>query len=180
VHSLPSVTVTRWLLLKENLSDKYYSFDSSLLPDGAYTIKVVASDAPSHSPGQGLTAERESARFEMDTTPPRIENLRSAIEDNQLHVTFQAMDSFSRIQKAEYSVDAGDWQLVEPVGQISDSKTETYDFRADLPAEIDTYAKGNHLENMKTTSAEHVVVVRVYDRHENMASAKTVIAGKKE
>ena len=46
---------TRWLLLKDNLTDKFYSFDASLLPDGGYTVKVVASDAPSHSPGQALT-----------------------------------------------------------------------------------------------------------------------------
>ncbi|HZZ14877.1 MAG TPA: hypothetical protein VFE08_02830, partial [Candidatus Sulfotelmatobacter sp.] len=45
---------TRWLLLKDNLTDKAYSFDASLLPDGGYTVKVVASDAPSHSPGEAL------------------------------------------------------------------------------------------------------------------------------
>ena len=66
---------TRWLLLKDNLTDKAYSFDASLLPDGGYTVKVVASDAPSHSPGEALTVEKESRRFEVDTTPPRIENL---------------------------------------------------------------------------------------------------------
>ena len=31
---------TRWLLLKDNLTDKFYSFDASLLPDGGYTIEV--------------------------------------------------------------------------------------------------------------------------------------------
>ena len=51
---------TRWLLLKDNLTDKFYSFDASLLPDGGYTVKVVASDAPSHSPGQALTAEKKA------------------------------------------------------------------------------------------------------------------------
>jgi hypothetical protein len=162
---------SRWLLLKDNLSDKFYSFDSSLLPDGAYTIKVVASDAPSHSPGEGLRAERESARFEMDTTPPRIEDLRASVEASQVHVTFRAVDGFSPIQKGEYSLDAGDWQLVEPVGQISDSKTENYDFRADLQPAIG-------LRGSNAMSSEHVVVVRAYDRHDNMASAKTVIVGK--
>jgi WD40 repeat protein len=49
---------SRWLLLKDKLTDKSYSFDASLLPDGGYTIKVVASDAPSHSPGEALTAEK--------------------------------------------------------------------------------------------------------------------------
>ena len=70
---------TRWLLLKDNLTDKFYSFDASLLPDGGYTVEVVASDAPSHSPGQALTSTRDSARFEVDTTPPRIEDLKAAV-----------------------------------------------------------------------------------------------------
>ncbi|HYA24743.1 MAG TPA: hypothetical protein VEF05_11325, partial [Terriglobales bacterium] len=95
---------TRWLLLKDNLTDKFYSFDASLLPDGGYTIKVVASDAPSHSPGEALTAERESARFEVDTTPPQIESLVASPEGAHLHVTFRAVDSFSPIKRAEYSV----------------------------------------------------------------------------
>ena len=31
---------SRWLLLKSNLTDRFYSFDASLLPDGGYTVKV--------------------------------------------------------------------------------------------------------------------------------------------
>jgi sugar lactone lactonase YvrE len=160
----------RWLLLKDNLTDKFYSFDASLLPDGGYTIKVVASDAPSHSPGQALTAEKESARFEVDSTAPQIENLAAAIEGNNLHVTFRAVDSFSNIKRAEYSVDAGEWQFVEPAGQLSDSKTENYDFRVNLPTPTTTAKTSGPLE--------HVVVVRVYDRYDNLSSAKTVIRGK--
>jgi hypothetical protein len=57
---------SRWLLLKTDLFDRFYSFDASLLPDGGYTVKVIASDAPSHSPGEALYAERVSARFEVD------------------------------------------------------------------------------------------------------------------
>jgi len=165
---------TRWLLLKDNLSDKFYSFDASLLPDGGYALKVVASDAPSHSPEQALTAEKESLRFEVDTTPPRIETLTAAVEASQIHITLHATDSFSNIKRAEYSVDAGEWQFVEPVGQLSDSKTESYDFRAAIPAD--------HSATTATAKAagqlEHVVVVRVYDRYDNMSSAKTVIRAK--
>ncbi|MGB6477364.1 MAG: hypothetical protein WBF04_25200 [Candidatus Sulfotelmatobacter sp.] len=158
---------TRWLLLKDNLSDKAYSFDASLLPDGGYTVKVVASDAPSHSPGEALTAERESRRFEVDTTPPRIQNLTADVEGGQIHVHFRAEDGFSPIRKAEFSVDAGEWKYVEPVGKISDAKVEEYDFKV-MP------------EPGKDASAasEHVVVVRVYDRYDNLGAAKTVIKGK--
>jgi hypothetical protein len=161
---------TRWLLLKDNLTDKAYSFDASLLPDGGYTVKVVASDAPSHSPGEALTAEKESRRFEVDTTPPRIENLVASVENSQnqgvqMHVRFRAEDGFSTIKRAEYSVDAGDWQYVEPVGQLSDAKVEDYDFKVAL-------------DMAKDATSEHVVVVRAYDKYDNMGAAKTVLRGK--
>jgi len=75
---------TRWLLLKDGLTDKFYSFDASLLPDGGYTFKVVASDAPSHTPGEALTAEKESLRGRGSTPlrraskilPPRLRATR--------------------------------------------------------------------------------------------------------
>ena len=158
---------TRWLLLKDDITDKAYSFDASLLPDGGYTVKVVASDATSHSPGEALTASKESRRFEVDTTPPRIENLAATLEGDGVHVTFRAVDGFSPLKRAEYSVDAGDWKYVEPVGQLSDAKTENYDFKATSEA-----AKEDG------SSSEHVVVVRVYDRYDNMGAAKTLIPQK--
>ncbi len=157
----------RWLLLKDDITDKAYSFDASLLPDGGYTVKVIASDAPSHSPGEALTASKESRRFEVDTTPPRIENLSATLDGSQIHVTFRAVDGFSPVKRAEYSVDAGDWKYVEPVGQLSDAKTETYDFKATPEAAKDGAA-----------SSEHVVVVRVYDRYDNMGAAKTLLPQK--
>lgn len=159
---------TRWLLLKDKLTDKSYSFDAALLPDGGYTIKVVASDAPSHTPGEALSAEKESARFEVDTTPPRIENLVASVESGGVHITFRAVDGFSVLKRAEYSLDAGDWQFISPVGELSDSKTENYDFRAALPS----------ASTASALATDHVIVVRVYDRYDNMGSAKAVLRGK--
>jgi hypothetical protein len=157
----------RWLPLKENLTDKAYSFDASLVPDGGYTVKVVASDAPSHSPGEALTASKESRRFEVDTTPPRIENLSAASEGGEIRVRFRAVDGFSTLKRAEYSIDASEWKYVEPVGQLSDARSEDYDFKVALGAGKE-----------KDTASEHVIVVRVYDKYENMAAAKTVLKGK--
>jgi hypothetical protein len=156
---------TRWLLLKDNLTDKAYSFDASLLPDGGYTVKVVASDAPSHSPGDALTASKESRRFEVDTTPPRVENLSASLEGAQIRVRFRADDGFSTIKRAEYSIDAGEWKFVEPTGQLSDAKIEDYDFLAAV-------GPGNE------SAAEHVVVVRVYDKYDNLGAAKALVKGK--
>ena len=155
---------TRWLLLKSNLADKFYSFDASLLPDGGYTVKVVASDAPSHSPQEALSAEKESSRFEVDTTPPQIFDLKASVQSGAVHVQFRAVDGFSPIKRAEYSLDAGEWHFVEPVDQLSDSKSESYDFSLPLAGDA--------------SGQEHVVVVRVYDRYDNLVSAKTVVPGK--
>jgi hypothetical protein len=155
---------TRWLLLKDDLSEKFYSFDAALLPDGGYEIKVVASDSPSHSPGEALSSERESDRFEVDTTPPQIQDLKASVQNGTVHVQFRAADSFSIIKRAEYSVDAGDWHFVEPVGQLSDAKTENYDFSLPIPQD--------------QKDEEHVVVVRAFDKYDNMNSAKTVVPGK--
>ena len=155
---------TRWLLLKDGLSEKFYSFDAALLPDGGYEIKVAASDSPSHSPGEALSSERESDRFEVDTTPPQIQDLKASVQGGKVRVQFRAADSFSTIKRAEYSLDAGDWHFVEPVGQLSDAKTENYDFALPIPDD--------------QSGQEHVVVVRAYDRYDNMNSAKTVVPGK--
>jgi hypothetical protein len=167
---------SRWLLLKSDLTDRYYSFDASLLPDGGYTVKVVASDAPSHSPGEALYAERVSPRFEVDSTAPVIEKLAAAIDGEdgkQIHVTFRAHDSFSAIKRAEYSLDGGDWQFVEPSGHLSDSKTEDYDFHVPVPQ-----PEAAPPVMSGSTANDHVVVVRAYDRFDNLATAKTVIRGK--
>jgi hypothetical protein len=156
---------SRWLLLKDDITDKAYSFDASLLPDGGYEVKVVASDAPSHSPGDALTTERVSRRFEVDTTPPQIQNLTASVEGKDIQVRFRAEDGFSTIKRVEYSVDAGDWKYVDPVGQLSDARTENYDFKIAL-------------ESPNDEAPEHVVVVRVYDKYDNMAAAKTVLHGR--
>ncbi len=173
-----------WKLLKSGLTDKFYSFDSGLLPDGGYTVRVVASDAPSHSPEDSLSDEKQSQRFEIDNTAPRIENLAARVEGQELHVTFHAADDGSPIKRAEYSIDAGDWQYVEPVGALSDSKSENYDFSVVLssapPAQEQPVEKKGKRNKQPVAAApapvstEHVVVVRVYDRGDNVATAKYV------
>ncbi len=177
---------SRWLLLKDSLTDKFYSFDASLLPDDGYTFKVVASDAPSHSPGDSLSVEKESLRVEIDTTPPNIENLTASLANSEsatyLHVMFRAVDRFSTIKRAEYSIDAGDWQFIEPVSKLSDAKTENYDFRGPLPsAAASAPAPGKPSAKKGTVNdgpIEHVIVVRVYDRYDNLGTAKYVVRGK--
>jgi hypothetical protein len=129
-----------------------------MIPDGGYQVKVVASDAPSHAPGDALTGAKESERFEVDTTPPVISNLKATAAGL---VTFDAEDAFSPIVRAEYSLNAGPWQFIEPVGGLSDSRREHYEFR--LPTDA-----------LANENGETLLTVRVYDRHENIGVAKNV------
>lgn len=148
-----------WKLLKDKVEEKFYSWEAGLLPDGGYTVKVVASDAPSNPAEEALSDEKESTHFEVDATPPRVEGLTAAAQSANARVTFRASDSYSPIQRAEYSLDAGEWRRVEPAGKIADSPSESYDFTIPLPP----------------GGGEHVIVVRVYDRFENMGAAKALI-----
>ncbi len=149
-----------WRLLKDGVTEKFYSFDAALLPDGGYRIKVVASDAPSHNPGEALTSDRTSDRFVIDTAPPVITALTAHLEGDKIHVTATATDASSSIAHAEYSIDAGPWQYIEPVGKLSDSLEEHYDFSAPLKT---------------PTGGEHIVTLRAYDRFDNVTAAKTVV-----
>jgi len=157
-----------WRLLKDDLTEKAYSFDATLIPDGGYRIKLVASDAPSHTPADALTAEKLSDRFEIDTTPPIVSGLEANPEamfpcDGQcipsIRVTFQAEDAFSPIAHAEYSIDAGPWQYIEPVGILSDSRREHYQII--IP-----------FTNPPLKPGEHLLTVRAWDRHDNIGVSK--------
>jgi hypothetical protein len=160
-----------WRLLKDKIHDEAYSFDATRIPDGGYRVKVVASNSPSQPPGEALTGDKISDRFVIDTTPPVVSALKVNPEAAQcangsclqpLQVTFDADDATSPIARAEYSLDAGPWQYIDPVGKLSDSRHEHYDFRISAPE-----------ENGK--AAEQLITVRVYDRYDNVGLGKTVV-----
>ncbi len=160
---------TDWKLLKDKVEQKFYSWDSSAMPDGAYYLKIVASDAPSNPPAQASTTERESERFVVDNTPPVIEGLsaggRSQSGANGADpsvVQFTARDATSSIERAQYSVDGGDWIIVTPTNGISDAPEERYQFSITLPGGA-------------SRGTEHTVAVRAYDRFENVGSAKVIV-----
>jgi sugar lactone lactonase YvrE len=147
----------QWKLLKENIRDKYYSWDTTSMPDGAYYLKVVASDAPSNPPAEALETSRESERFVVDNAPPELSGLEAGAGESstETHIRFTARDSASAIARAEYSLDAGEWTLVYPAGRLSDANEEHYD-----------------ISLRGLVAGEHTMAVRVYDRFENVTASK--------
>jgi len=157
-----------WKLLKDKVDQKYYSWDTTSMPDGAYYLKLVASDERSNAPDQALTGERESERFVVDNTPPMVTGISTETtrngSDPTVTVRFHAADATSAVVRAQYSLDAADWILVRPAGDLSDAPDEAY-----------------VLTLRNVAPGEHTVSVRVYDEFENEAAGKvtfTVPAGK--
>ena len=161
-----------WKVLKDKLAEKYYTWDATSLPDGAYYLRIVASDAPSNPTADALTTSRDSERFVIDNTPPTIERLESSVvaaprkEDSNASASqrtaalkFSARDSTSSIDRAQYSVDGGDWVMIAPIGGVSDSLEERYEFTL----------------SEALTAGEHSIAVRAYDHFENVGSAKTIV-----
>jgi WD40 repeat protein len=152
-----------WKLLKDKLEQKFYSWDTTSFPDGAYYLKIVATDAPSNPPATALTTERISERFEVDNTPPVIEHLQAEFRaadkaSSSIAVKFTARDASSSVERAQYSLDGGDWILVSPAGNISDAPEEHYELTISDPS-----------------VGERTIAVRAYDRFENIGSAKTTV-----
>ncbi|MEP6645393.1 MAG: hypothetical protein ABJA69_12900, partial [Acidobacteriaceae bacterium] len=98
--------------------------------------------------------------------------------NSEIHITFRASDSFSPIKRAEYSVDAGNWQFLEPVGELSDSRNESYDLRTSMVREPLSETSSASPDTSHTERSEHIVVLRIYDRYDNMSSAKLVVHGR--
>jgi len=158
---------TQWKLLKDKLDQKFYSWDATTLPDGAYYLRIAANDAPSNPPTVTLSTTRDSERFVIDNTPPVIEHLEAttaAIRNGTFPVfqsaavKFTARDATSSIERAQYSVDGGDWILVAPAGNISDALEERYEFSTG-----------------ELGPGEHSIAVRAYDHFDNLGSAKTLL-----
>jgi hypothetical protein len=156
---------TTWKPLRENLRERYYSWDSTAFPDGKYRVRVTASDAPSNTPAQTLTSSRESEPFLIDNTPPEITGLAAfssiasagGVSARITEVRFHAKDALNVLSKAEYSVNGGEWKIVEPTTRLTDSQEHDYRFPINRGAD------------------ETTIAVRVTDAYDNEAVAKTVV-----
>jgi sugar lactone lactonase YvrE len=148
---------TEWKPLKDKISEKYFSWDSTAFPDGEYRLRLTASDAPGNPPSEALTARMESDPFIIDNTPPRITALTAARNGGKLEVRWHAADALNNISQAEYSLDGGDWTVATPVTKLSDSLELDYTLTLDA------------------ASGEHTIAVRVKDDYDNEATEKAVV-----
>lgn len=118
-----------WILLKEKLKEATYEWDTRLVADGRYEVRVVASDARSNPPGSGRTASRISDPLIVDNTPPLIGNLDAKSGAGDVRIQLSALDRSSTLASFSYAVDSSqDWQAVLPSDKIADGPEEALDF----------------------------------------------------
>ena len=145
---------TAWKPLKRELPDSILVWDTTSVPNGRYTVQIVASDLPSNSPDTALTASMESTTFEIDNMPPTVTVTAVRRADDRTVIAFDVRDADSAVQKAEYSLDGDRWQTIYPLDGIADSRAEQFE----LVLEDETAAAG--------------VVIRATDSLNNITSAR--------
>jgi hypothetical protein len=147
-----------WKQLEKKLTDAFYTLDAASLPDGVYTLKVVASDEPSNPFGKFLIGELESRPFVISNTTPLIEISNQKVNGKRVEVQFRAKVPTGRIATAEFSIDGGEWYLVFPVDGIADSVQE--DFQFTTP---------------ELSVGEHLIGLRSSDSNGNTGTAKLLL-----
>ena len=110
-----------WLPVADDLSDDFYGFDATVLPDGRYLFRLTVSDREGNAPAEALTAEQESEPVIIDHSPPT----RGRAERGAGGWRVQVNDRWNPLREAMLSIDAGEWQPVEAADGLLDGQSET-------------------------------------------------------
>ena len=149
-----AVDESNWRLLKKELSKANYEWDVTTVPDGRYTLKVVATDKLSNPVGWAKSAEKVSMPVEVDNTQPSMGDIQvTANGDNTYKIACDVTDMTTPIQKAVYKIDSDEhWKVIFPDDGIFDSKMEQL-----------------LLETGELPEGAHTIIIQVTDRAQNMA-----------
>ncbi len=146
-------------LLRENLRENFFTLDGAALADGRYIFKIAAKDSPSNPVSQSLSGEKTSEPVDIDNTAPTVTATGTPqIVGERARVTFEANDSSSFLNKAEYSINGGDWREVYADDGISDGARERYSLEIPLK-----------------NAGEISVSLRVFDANGNAGSARVLV-----
>lgn len=146
-------------LLKENITDNFFTIDGQSLADGRYTLKIVAKDLAANPSTQFLSGEKISEPFDIDNSQPIVTASGTPqVSGEKARVVFLASDKSSYINRAEYSVNGGEWKTVYADDGISDGPDERFTF--EFPVK---------------TPGEYTVTLRVFDSQGNAGNARVVV-----
>ncbi len=116
-----------WHVLRTGLRETVFAWDTTTIPDGAYRVRIGASDAAGNAPGAALVGERDSAVFDVDNAAPRIEVGARRREGGRVVVPFTVRDAQSPVQRVEIAVGNDDWRVVYPLDGVPDGLVERFE-----------------------------------------------------
>jgi hypothetical protein len=132
-----------WVRLGDRpLTDKTFDWDTTAVPAGVYRVRVTAMDRPSNPPDEALTRERMSEPFLVDHQAPGV-TVNAEGQVAQVAVK----DELTRIVRASYALDGGDWIAVFPNDRLFDTRSEAISI--DLPR----LKAGTHVLTVRATDA---------------------------
>jgi hypothetical protein len=117
-----------WRRLAGPVAQVVHAWDATQMADGAYQLKLEATDSLSYPFGSGLRAEKVSAVFQVDNTAPRIEKIEVVKQGQSGSLKFAVCDAASPVAQVRISVNAGGWMMLNPVDGICDSPCEQFIF----------------------------------------------------
>lgn len=129
---------TRWRLLKQDLTERIFAFDTTEFPDGEYVLKIGVSDRASNPVGMEANSDKTSRPFVIDNSLPVFRNFNAERSGSSLKVEFSAADAYSRIREVSYQIRPSGWRSVLPEDGLCDGRIENFDLNLPLPDGADT------------------------------------------
>jgi hypothetical protein len=137
-----------WILIKEDLTEQTFEWNTRLVADGRYQLRVTASDAKANEAGAGLTASRVSDTIVVDNTAPLIGDLHVNPQPGGVEIALTVVDRSSTVRALAWAVNsADDWQNVLPIDKMADSPQEQYRFV------VEPLPPGVHVLSLRATDA---------------------------
>ncbi len=143
-----------WVRLgKEAQTESNYAWDTTAAPAGLYRLRVTASDRPSNNGDETLSRERVSEPFLIDHQSPVV-----TVTPKSLGASVTLKDDLTRLVKAAYALDGGDWVPIFPEDGLFDTPSESLSIS---------------LPDLKP--GPHVLVVRATDAAGNLGAGDALL-----
>ncbi len=143
-----------WVRLgAESQTESNYAWDTTAAPAGLYRLRVTASDRPSNNGDEALSRERVSEPFLIDHQAPVV-----TVTPKSLGASVTLKDDLTRLVKAAYALDGGDWVPIFPEDGLFDTPSESLSIS---------------LPDLKP--GPHVLVVRATDAAGNLGAGDALL-----
>ncbi len=132
-----------WQEIAKVTGDDYYSWDTTKMEDGAYSLKLLCTDAPSNPIG-AESVEKIIDTITVDQGYPKLVLVGrpEVSEEKRATINGVALDTLSRITSIDWSLGAEDeWRAAAPDDGMLDSRQEVFTIETGALAEQETAIK---------------------------------------